>query len=600
LLELLLSDSYYLLVFGALEYDIDNPPGYKPRYREFLKNQSYYKKVIEFEDPEIVKKIHLNFRISYLRDSVVSSIIDDPLTNQFNTIIYYNNHEIYEHIISTPKYFDHLFERFLDNLQDSIGFLYEFCQIVKSMIQVESKMEFAQKLVEKNIFSVIGKALGKLQEESESNTIEDRTKTILKINLEEVLFFVVQLKLNSFADFLKSSPDEKILFAGIINNIFYGDQGLQIQTTELLKYVIDPMHERKIELLDYFYDNYLPKFLTHYNQMLQTEQFYSFVQQYIELLIYCVKSHGYRIRHYIIHHKLILSLYKGFDSPEKSIALALIRLIKNIVLGKDEFLIKHIAEKNLLDQIFEVYLKNARKNNLINSSCLELFEIIRKENAKKLIINFVERYKERIKEFQLEKTFEKLFIKYEQITEGANPEGSLPNQENEVANTKLASSSIISENIENYNSRELSYMEDEEYFEGAEEEIPYNSGISGKSEMPEKSTPKNDQEMQIEDPSFKSARENVLKLQNKLSSKKKQDDDEDTFVFGGKARSKPVSNEKSHGSINIQFALNNTFLNEDPAITQEQNLKKRHGCDLDKDDEIKEESKIEAQKRVKF
>jgi hypothetical protein len=143
-------------------------------------------------------------------------------------------------------------------------------------------------------------------------------------------------------------------------------------------------------------------------------------------------------------------------------------------------------------------------------------------------------------------------------------------------------------------------MEDEEYFEGAEEEIPYNSGISGKSEMPEKSTPKNDQEMQIEDPSFKSARENVLKLQNKLSSKKKQDDDEDTFVFGGKARSKPVSNEKSHGSINIQFALNNTFLNEDPAITQEQNLKKRHGCDLDKDDEIKEESKIEAQKRVKF
>jgi Component of IIS longevity pathway SMK-1. len=81
--------------------DIDNPPGYKPRYREFLKNQSYYKKVIEFEDPEIVKKIHLNFRISYLRDSVVSSIIDDPLTNQFNTVTQnnFNDNLFLDHIL---------------------------------------------------------------------------------------------------------------------------------------------------------------------------------------------------------------------------------------------------------------------------------------------------------------------------------------------------------------------------------------------------------------------------------------------------------------------------------------------------------------------
>ena len=34
----------------------------------------------------MVKKIHLNFRLSYLRDSVIGSIIDDPLTGQFNTV----------------------------------------------------------------------------------------------------------------------------------------------------------------------------------------------------------------------------------------------------------------------------------------------------------------------------------------------------------------------------------------------------------------------------------------------------------------------------------------------------------------------------------
>jgi protein phosphatase-4 regulatory subunit 3 len=73
-------------VFGALEYDSENPPGYKPKYREFLKNESSYKQVIHYKDPDILNKIHLNFRITYLRDSVVSSIIDDPLTNQFNMV----------------------------------------------------------------------------------------------------------------------------------------------------------------------------------------------------------------------------------------------------------------------------------------------------------------------------------------------------------------------------------------------------------------------------------------------------------------------------------------------------------------------------------
>jgi len=51
-----------------------------------LKNESNYIKVIDFNDDEILRKIHLNFRIQYLKDSVMSSFIDDPLLNQFTTV----------------------------------------------------------------------------------------------------------------------------------------------------------------------------------------------------------------------------------------------------------------------------------------------------------------------------------------------------------------------------------------------------------------------------------------------------------------------------------------------------------------------------------
>ena len=84
-------------------------------------------------------------------------------------------------------------------------------------------------------------------------------------------------------------------------------------------------------------------------------------------------------------------------------------------MSKDEFLIKHIINNNLMNDIFELYLRNAIKTNLVNSACLELFEIIRRENNKKLINHFVENFKEKIVKFGLSKFFEKLFTKYEQI-----------------------------------------------------------------------------------------------------------------------------------------------------------------------------------------
>lgn len=273
------------------------------------------------------------------------------------------------------------------------------------------------------MYNVIAKALEALYSSAYNDENDDKIN-ITKINLVDILTFLIQLDLNAFIEFLKSSPDSKTMITGIINNLFYGDQGLQIQTGELIKYLIDTIHERKNEILDIFYVNFMPAFVEHYKKLENNEKFYSYVQQLIEILIHCIKSHGYRIRHYIIHHKLLQKLYPGFKTREKSLHLALIRLIKNIALSKDEFLIKYIANNNLLDDVFELYVKNAFKNNLINSTCLEFFEIIRKQNIKKLIVELTEKFRDQIRDLGLERFFEKLFVKYDKITEDMNKESS--------------------------------------------------------------------------------------------------------------------------------------------------------------------------------
>ena len=240
-------------------------------------------------------------------------------------------------------------------------------------------------------------------------------KTCLKIYLIEILNYLTQIKINPLVTYLKSSDTNNPLLLGLLNGFMYGDQGLQIQITDIIKYLLDIVHERRNEISDYFYDNFFPQIIEHFNKMNCNETFYSFIQQTIELLIYCVKFHGYRIRHFIIHQKILNLLYKGFKIIDKSVSLSILRLTKAIIMSKDEFLIKHIINNNLMNDIFELYLQNATKTNLLNSACLELFEIIRRENIKKLINHVVESFKEKIVQFGLVKFFEKFFIKYEQI-----------------------------------------------------------------------------------------------------------------------------------------------------------------------------------------
>lgn len=273
-------------------------------------------------------------------------------------------------------------------------------------------------MAQRDIFTVIARAFAALNNPNDEELADEGTRNILKINLVGILFFIIQSQINSFIDFLKLAPEAQLMINGLTENLFYGDQGLQIQITEVFRYMTDSQHERKNETLDIFYHSVLPVFLEHYNQMENNEKFYSFVQQYIEILVHCVRLHNYRIRHYITQHKLLHILYKGFNVREKSVSLAIIRLVKNIVICRDDFLSKYIINSNLLDDIFEVYLKNCRKDNLLSSACLEFFTTLAKEKLNKLIIHFVSRFREKIQEYGLENIFHKIFAAYEQINNG--------------------------------------------------------------------------------------------------------------------------------------------------------------------------------------
>ena len=129
---------------------------------------------------------------------------------------------------------------------------------------MEGKITLFDKWVELGIYDIIGKSLLEIDNKAE---LDDQTRTCLKIYLIELLNFLTQIKINSLISYLKSSETNNPLLLGLVNGFIYGDQGLQIQITDVMKYLLDIIHERKNEIGDYFYDNFFPRIIEHFNKM---------------------------------------------------------------------------------------------------------------------------------------------------------------------------------------------------------------------------------------------------------------------------------------------------------------------------------------------
>lgn len=81
---------------------------------------------------------------------------------------------------------------------------------------------------------------------------------------------------------------------------------------------------------------------------------------------------------------------------------------------QDEFYIKHLKDVTALGPILDVLLRSLPRDNLLCSACLDLFELIKKENLKELVRHLVETQREKVAALSYLETFRDLLIRYDQ------------------------------------------------------------------------------------------------------------------------------------------------------------------------------------------
>lgn len=74
-----------------------------------------------------------------------------------------------------------------------------------------------------------------------------------------------------------------------------------------------------------------------------------------------------------------------------------------------------MTHNNTFGLILDIVRETMPRDNLLNSACLELFEFIKRENIKPLILHVVEKYRDKLQDITYVDTFQNLILRYEQM-----------------------------------------------------------------------------------------------------------------------------------------------------------------------------------------
>jgi protein phosphatase-4 regulatory subunit 3 len=239
LLELLIDDNLYLITFGALEYDFETMKSVP--HRKYFKDIVKFKNPLNIDDQSILKKINQNLRLTYLRDTALSRLIDDNSVKTINLMIQLNNNDLIQFFLNDNKYFEILFKQMqnedLNSKKESCLFLLELIECSKDVPQ--SRVTFNENLFDQGILSIISNLLDDNKKDDSNNKDIEDVKEFIKITSIEIFINILSIIPNTILEYLKKEDNHKLL-KQLINIMIDSDNfGIKYEISQIYKTLIE-------------------------------------------------------------------------------------------------------------------------------------------------------------------------------------------------------------------------------------------------------------------------------------------------------------------------------------------------------------------------
>ncbi|KAJ1989298.1 Platinum sensitivity protein [Dimargaris cristalligena] len=417
-------------VVGMFEYDPDFPSP-KVNHRAHLSDPARFKEVIPLEDPVVKKKIHFSFRLQYLKDAVLVGLSDEGICQGLNTKIFYYNMEIVVSIENNHEFLGRLVEIVKSpdepesKKHDVVLFIQQLCFLTKSF-QPGIKSNVYRALSQNGLFDVLEYAMT-----SDSDHIR-----LVACELITTILEFDRLLVRSYI--LAQAKQGNRPLVKILAETFTSDKssGVQMQCFEILRVLLDvlvsgvpdAMQSALIEgvggtssavaptsQVDSETEQFVSLFYeTCSNQVakpilsLTAEQVAELhhlpaiqAQVYVlvcELLTFCIRQHSFRSRFFVLSGTVVEQLGLLLTARVKHIQLAALRFFRACVGTTDNFVIRYLIRKGILERIMVLFDQNKGRYNLLNSACLDFFEFVTLRNLKPIITHLARQYTDQLTE----------------------------------------------------------------------------------------------------------------------------------------------------------------------------------------------------------
>ena len=469
IIEHVVSDDIVLGVVGALEYDPDFP-SHKANHRHWLGKAGRYKEVVRIDDKKIQKKIHHTYRLQYLKDVVLARILDDPTFSVLNSLIFFNQVDIVQHLQNNAAFLRELFGIFTpletdqERKKEAVLFIQQCCAIAKNL-QQPGRQQLYNNFLGHGLLSVINFALR-------------HSDVSVRVGATDVLVSMIDHDPQMIRQTIFRQINEKQtpLTDSLIDLLLVeADLGVKAQIADAIKVLLDPgsnniplesliksggefavrmrpmVDPQQESFVKDFYDDSAKKLFKPLVDLKGRENLDFSVHQVslfiylIEILCFFVRQHTHRSKYFVLSENLGQRIAQLLLSREKYLKLSksispfsrsdtnpssCFEVLPQPDRLQDEFYNQQMMQEHLFEPILNIVVETMPRDNLLNSACLEFFDFIKRESIKTLITHLVENYREKMKTITYVETFSYFILRYDQI------QGLAPNVETSFADTE--------------------------------------------------------------------------------------------------------------------------------------------------------------------
>ena len=387
LIEILLDDECYLITFGALEYDFD--------VFKIVPHRKYFKDVVKFKNPlniddeDILQKINLNLRLTYLRDTVLARSIDSNTIKTINFIIQLNNNDIIQFFIDEEKYLDLLCKQLQDNnllvQRDAFQLFFELINCSKDIYQ--TRIVFNETLFEIGVLHVLTQNLEKISSNNNNYFLDNLSKKesflikekIINITIEIIINFLTTLP-NEFSIHLKCSTLLAQLTDLMLNNDNFG---IKYEISNIFKMMIEINSKDESFTIDDLYTQsfvLMLKYLQNPVEQNKKPEMSTTKQIIIEIFIHLFSQNIFDPQFWLKDNDLEKIVLKLLEENNKIVNLYTIKLLKCIIDYTYISICSKIFSKELCDKLIQLFKDNIKNNNIIISCLYDFFETLNNKN----------------------------------------------------------------------------------------------------------------------------------------------------------------------------------------------------------------------------